>query len=186
MITLPNNNGNNFNNADGAVKFTVSVAARGIDGLTKNRYETKAHIIPDENGNTGAAKSKIQNAELGESQNETLSATVNMYGAIIREGSLSGSILSFVPTDNGGGNAPADVRHQSKFYVWRIAIGDWGTDVKISGTQSGSVVTTDNYVYVLADNKLTVSGTYTVELMEVTNTQYPAAGVVIWRSGSGN
>lgn len=105
-----------------------------------------------------------------------------MYGAIIRKGSLSDGILSFDSSDtaNGEEGAPADVRHRSKFYVWRIAIGDWGTDVNISDTQSGSVVTTDNYVYVLADNELTVSGTYTVELMEVTNTQYPAAGVVIW------
>lgn len=183
VITLPNNDGNNFDNADGAVKFTVSVAARGIDGLTKNRYETKAHVIPDENGNTGEPQSKIQDATLGESQNKTLSATVNMYGAIIRKGSTEGNIISFEQTDNGGGNAPADVRHQSKFYVWRIVKDEWNSEnngVKISGTASGAVVTTDNYVYVLADNKLTVSGTYTVELMEVTNTQYPAAGVVIW------
>ena len=186
VITLPNNDGNNFDNADGAVKFTVSVAAQGIDGLTKNRYETKAHVVPDENENTGgAAQSKIQNAELGESQNETLSATVNIYGAIIREGSLSDGILSFDSSDTASGEegAPADVRHQSKFYVWRIAKDEWNSEnngVKISSTASGAVVTTDNYVYVLADNKLTVSGTYTVELMEVTNTQYPAAGVVIW------
>lgn len=186
VITLPNNDGNNFDNADGAVKFTVSVAARDITGLTKTEYETTAHIIPDEKRETGEPQSKIQDATLGESQNKILSATVNMYGAIIRKGSTEGNIISFEQTDNGGGNAPADVRHQSKFYVWRIAIGDWEKYVNISGTQSGAVVTTDNYVYVLADNKLTVSGTYTVELMEVTNTQYPAAGVVIWRSGSGN
>ena len=182
VITLPNNDGNNFNNADGAVELTVRVAAQGIAGLTQNSYETKAHVIPDENRNTDEAKSKIQDATLGESQNKILSATVNMYGAIIRKGSLSDGILSFDSSDtaNGEEGAPADVRHQSKFYVWRIAIGDWEKYVNISGTQSGAVVTTDNYVYVLADNKLTVSGTYTVELMEVTNTQYPAAGVVIW------
>ncbi len=183
VITLPNNDGNNFNNADGAVELTVRVAAQGIAGLTQNSYETKAHIIPDESGETGEPQSKIQDATLGESLNETLSATVNMYGAIIREGSTEGNIISFEQTDNGGGNAPADVRHQSKFYVWRIVKDEWNSEnngVKISGTASGAVVTTDNYVYVLADNKLTVSGTYTVELMEVTNTQYPAAGVVIW------
>lgn len=188
VITLPNNK-DNFTNTNGAVNFTVSVAARDITGLTKTEYETTAHIIPDEKGETGEPQSKIQDATLGESQNKTLSATVNMYGAIIREGSLSDGILSFDSSDTASGEegAPADVRHQSKFYVWRIAIDDdWGTDVKISGTASGSVVTTDDYVYVLADNKLTVSGDYTVELMEVTNTQYPAAGVVIWRSGSGN
>lgn len=181
VITLPNNK-DNFDNASGAVNFTVSVAAQAITGLTQNEYETAAHIIPDENRNTDEAKSKIQDATLGESQNKILSATVNMYGAIIRKGSLSDGILSFDSSDtaNGEEGAPADVRHRSKFYVWRIAIGDWGTDVNISDTQSGSVVTTDNYVYVFADNKLTVSGTYTVELMEVTNTQYPAAGVVIW------
>lgn len=186
VITLPNNDGNNFDNADGAVELTVRVAAQGIAGLTQNSYETKAHVIPDENGNTGgAAQSKIQDVELGESQNETLSATVNMYGAIIRKGSLSDGIISFDSSDtaNGEEGAPADVRHQSKFYVWRIAKDEWNSEnngVKISSTASGAVVTTDNYVYVLADNKLTVSGTYTVELMEVTNTQYPAAGVVIW------
>lgn len=188
VITLPNNK-DNFTNTNGAVNFTVSVAARDITGLTKTEYETTAHIIPDEKWETGEPQSKIQDATLGESQNKTLSATVNMYGAIIREGSLSDGILSFDSSDTASGEegAPADVRHQSKFYVWRIAIDDdWGTDVKISGTASGSVVTTDDYVYVLADNKLTVSGDYTVELMEVTNTQYPAAGVVIWRSGSGN
>lgn len=188
VITLPNNK-DNFTNTNGAVNFTVSVAARDITGLTKTEYETTAHIIPDEKRETGEPQSKIQDATLGESQNETLSATVNMYGAIIREGSLLDGIISFDSSDtaNGEEGAPADVRHQSKFYVWRIAIDDdWGTDVKISGTASGSVVTTDDYVYVLADNKLTVSGDYTVELMEVTNTQYPAAGVVIWRSGSGN
>lgn len=108
-----------------------------------------------------------------------------MYGAIIRKGSLSDGILSFDSSDtaNGEEGAPADVRHQSKFYVWRIVKDEWNSEnngVKISGTASGAVVTTDNYVYVLADNELTVSGTYTVELMEVTNTQYPAAGVVIW------
>ena len=182
VITLPNNK-DNFTNTNGAVNFTVSVAARDITGLTKTEYETTAHIIPDEKGETGEPQSKIQDATLGESQNETLSATVNMYGAIIREGSTEGNIISFEQTDNGGGNAPADVRHQSKFYVWRIVKDEWNSEnngVKISGTASGAVVTTDNYVYVLADNKLTVSGTYTVELMEVTNTQYPAAGVVIW------
>lgn len=183
VITLPNNDGNNFDNADGAVELTVRVAAQGIAGLTQNSYETKAHVIPDEKRETGEPQSKIQDATLGESQNETLSATVNMYGAIIRKGSTEGNIISFEQTDNGGGNAPADVRHQSKFYVWRIVKDEWNSEnngVKISGTASGAVVTTDNYVYVLADNKLTVSGTYTVELMEVTNTQYPAAGVVIW------
>ncbi len=182
VITLPNNK-DNFTNTNGAVNFTVSVAARDITGLTKTEYETTAHIIPDEKGETGEPQSKIQDATLGESQNETLSATVNMYGAIIRKGSTEGNIISFEQTDNGGGNAPADVRHQSKFYVWRIVKDEWNSEnngVKISGTASGAVVTTDNYVYVLADNKLTVSGTYTVELMEVTNTQYPAAGVVIW------
>ena len=182
VITLPNNK-DNFTNTNGAVNFTVSVAARDITGLTKTEYETTAHIIPDEKRETGEPQSKIQDATLGESQNETLSATVNMYGAIIRKGSTEGNIISFEQTDNGGGNAPADVRHQSKFYVWRIVKDEWNSEnngVKISGTASGAVVTTDNYVYVLADNKLTVSGTYTVELMEVTNTQYPAAGVVIW------
>ena len=178
VITLPNNK-DNFTNTNGAVNFTVSVAAQAITGLTQNEYET-AHIIPDEKGETGEPQSKIQDATLGESQNETLSATVNMYGAIIRKGSTEGNIISFEQTDNGGGNAPADVRHRSKFYVWRIATTYWKNGVNISGTASGAVVTTDNYVYVLADNKLTVSGTYTVELMEVTNTQYPAAGVVIW------
>ena len=181
VITLPNNK-DNFTNTNGAVNFTVSVAAQAITGLTQNEYETAAHIIPDESGETGEPQSKIQDATLGESQNETLSATVNIYGAIIRKGSLSDGILSFDSSDtaNGEEGAPADVRHQSKFYVWRIATTYWKNGVNISGTASGAVVTTDNYVYVLADNELTVSGTYTVELMEVTNTQYPAAGVVIW------
>ena len=183
VITLPNNK-DNFTNTNGAVNFTVSVAARDITGLTKTEYETTA-LIPDEKGETGEPQSKIQDATLGESQNETLSATVNMYGAIIRKGSLLDGIISFDSSDtaNGEEGAPADVRHQSKFYVWRIAKDEWNSEnngVKISSTASGAVVTTDNYVYVLADNKLTVSGTYTVELMEVTNTQYPAAGVVIW------
>ena len=167
VITLPNNK-DNFDNADGAVEFTVSVAAQDITGLTQNEYETAAHIIPDESGETGEPQSKIQDATLGESLNETLSATVNMYGAIVRQGSLSADgILSFDSSDTASGEegAPADVRHRSKFYVWRIATTYWKNGVNISGTESGSVVTTDNYVYVLADNKLSVSRDYTVEVM---------------------
>lgn len=77
------------------------------------------------------------------------------------------------------------MRHADKYYVWRIAATDWNENMVTNGV---SYVTTDGYIYIAASTALALnnfSGDVIV-LMEVTNTQYPAAGAVVWTYTSGN
>ncbi len=166
VITLPNNK-NNFSGD----KLTVSVETQSTTGKQPVNYYTDPV--------TGEAQQTY--AEPAEQQDGVISAEVTLYDAVIRSGQLNGTTLTY-NVQNTGTDAPADIRHQDKFYVWRIT----GTDVNVPGTNVETVVT-DTATYVIIGNAqvtgltVTVGGTdISVELLEVANPQYPAAGTVIW------
>ena len=167
VITLPNN----ANKFDGD-KLTVSVDMQPTTGTTPVNYYT-APV-------TGEAQQTY--AEPVRQQNGVISAEVTLYGAVIRSGQWNGTTLTYKAEDTGT-NAPADIRHQDKFYVWRIT----GTNITVSGTNVDvETVVTDTATYVIIGNAqvtgltVTVGGATSIELLEVANPQYPAAGTVIW------
>ena len=128
----------------------------------------------------------MQNAT--DPENTSIQATVNLFNIVHRYGNPSGNTLTFVENDpyaNTETAAPEDVRHADKYYVWRIAETDWNENMVANGV---SYVTTDGYIYVAASNSLSnVDRDDDIVLMEVTNTQYPAAGAVVWSlQDSGN
>ena len=170
VITLPNNK-DNFSGD----KLTVSVKTQSTTGEAVNYYTESV---------TGEAQQTY--AEPVEQQSGSISAEVTLYGAVIRSGEITGNTLTYNKAEDKAEDtdtdAPADIRHQDKFYVWRIT----GTDVNVSDTNV-ETVTTDTAIYVIIGNAqvtgltVTVDGTATyIELLEVANPQYPAAGTVIW------
>ena len=165
VITLPNNK-NNFSSD----KLTVSVEMQPTTGTTPVNYYT-APV-------TGEAQQTY--AEPVRQQNGVISAEVTLYDAVIRSGQWNGTTLTYEAKDTAT-NAPADIRHQDKFYVWRIT----GTNITVSGTNVEKV-DTDTATYVIIGNAqvkiltVTVGGATSIELLEVANPQYPAAGTVIW------
>ena len=166
VITLPNNK-DNFSDDN---KLTVSVKTQSTTGEAVNYYTESV---------TGEAQQTY--AEPARQQDGNISAEVTLYDAVIRSGEFTGNTLTY-KVQNMATDAPADIRHQDKFYVWRIT----GTNITVSGTNV-ETVTTDTAIYVIIGNAqvtgstVTVGGTDTsVELLEVANPQYPAAGTVIW------
>ena len=132
VITLPNNK----NNFDGD-KLTVSVEMQPTTGTTPVNYYT----VPV----TGEVQQTY--AEPARQQDGVISAEVTLYDAVIRSGQLNGTTLTYEAVDTGGTDAPADIRHQDKFYVWRIT----GTNITVSGTNVETVVT-DTATYVIRGN----------------------------------
>ena len=167
VITLPNNT-NNFSGD----KLTVSVETQSTTGKQPVNYYTDPV--------TGEAQQTY--AEPVEQQSGSISAEVTLYDAVTRSGQFAGNTLTYNKAEDTDTDAPADIRHQDKFYVWRIT----GTDITISD-KSVETVDTDTATYVIIGNAqvtgstVTVGGTdISVELLEVANPQYPAAGTVIW------
>ena len=113
-------------------------------------------------------------------ENTSIQATVNLFDIVHRYDRLENGTLTFVENDpyaNTETAAPEDVRHADKYYVWRIAKNHWTADMVGEGV---SYVTTDGYIYVAASIVLSnVDSGDDIVLMEVTNTQYPAAGAVV-------
>lgn len=186
VVTLPNNDTDNFSDIS-SLNITVNAYSTI---LTTTPYETAGVTYGNsesgdgtESGGEAENDSKVQNAT--DPENTSIQATVNLFNIVHRYGNPSGNTLTFVENDpyaNTETAAPEDVRHADKYYVWRIAAGDWNENMVANGV---SYVTTDGYIYVAASNSLNnFSGT--IELMEVTNTQYPAAGAVVWTYTSGN
>lgn len=182
VVTLPNNNTDNFSDIN---SLNISVNAYSTT-LGTTKYETAGVTYGDsESGDGTENDSKVQDAT--DPENTSIETTVNLYDIIHRYDRLENGTLTFVENDpyaNTETAAPEDVRHADKYYVWRIAKNHWTADMVGEGV---SYVTTDGYIYVAASNSLSnVDRGDDIVLMEVTNTQYPAAGAVVWTYTSGN
>lgn len=180
VVTLPNNNTDNFS---GINSLNILVNAYSTTLGTTN-YETAGVTYGDsESGGEAENDSKVQNAT--DPENTSIQATVNLFNIVHRYGNPSGTTLTFKAENTSTAEgAPEDVRHADKYYVWRIAASNWDENMVANGV---SYVTTDGYIYVAASNSLSNVGSGAdIVLMEVTNTQYPAAGAVVWTYTSGN
>lgn len=189
VVTLPNNDTDNFS---GISSLNITVNAYSTT-LTTTPYETTGVTYGNsesgdgtESGGEAENDSKVQNAT--DPENTSIQATVNLFNIVHRYGNPSGNTLTFVENDpyaNTETAAPEDVRHADKYYVWRIAESNWDENMVANGV---SYVTTDGYIYVAASIVLSnVDSGDDIVLMEVTNTQYPAAGAVVWSlQDSGN
>lgn len=182
VVTLPNNDYTTFSDIS-SLNITVNAYSTT---LTKTPYATAGVTYGDsESGGEAENDSKVQDAT--DPENTSIQATVNLFNIVHRYGNPSGNTLTFVENDpyaNTETAAPEDVRHADKYYVWRIAATYWDENMVANGV---SYVTTDGYIYVAASNSLSnVDRGYDIVLMEVTNTQYPAAGAVVCTYTSGN
>lgn len=185
VVTLPNNDTDNFS---GISSLNITVNAYSTT-LTTTNYETAGVTYGNsesgdgtESGGEAENDSKVQNAT--DPENTSIQATVNLFNIVHRYGNPSGTTLTFKAENTSTAEgAPEDVRHADKYYVWRIAKNHWTADMVGEGV---SYVTTDGYIYVAASNSLSNVDSGTIELMEVTNTQYPAAGAIVWTYTSGN
>lgn len=172
VVTLPNNNTDNFS---GISSLNITVNAYSTT-LTTTPYETAGVTYGDsESGDGTGTDTKVQGAT--DPENTSIEATVNLFDIVHRYGRLENGTLTFVESDSTAEGAPEDVRHANKYYVWRIAASNWDENMVANGV---SYVTTDGYIYVAASNSLSnVDRGDDIVLMEVTNTQYPAAGAIV-------
>ena len=183
VVTLPNNDYTTFSDIS-SLNITVNAYSTTL-GTTN--YETAGVTYGDsESGGETGTDTKVQGAT--DPENTSIQATVNLFDIVHRYDRLENGTLTFVENDpyaNTETAAPEDVRHADKYYVWRIAETDWNENMVANGV---SYVTTDGYIYVAASNSLSnVDRDDDIVLMEVTNTQYPAAGAVVWSlQDSGN
>lgn len=190
VVTLPNNDTDNFS---GISSLNITVNAYSTT-LTTTPYETAGVTYGNsesgdgtESGGEAENDSKVQNAT--DPENTSIQATVNLFNIVHRYGNPSGNTLTFVENDpyaNTETAAPEDVRHADKYYVWRIAATYWNNN---SVSASGATpVITDGYIYIAASTALALNNFSgdDIVLMEVTNTQYPAAGAIVWTYTSGN
>ena len=189
VVTLPNNDTDNFS---GINSLNILVNAYRTT-LTTTNYETAGVTYGDsesgdgtESGGETGTDTKVQGVT--DPENISIEATVNLFDIVHRYGNPSGNTLTLVENDpyaNTETAAPEDVRHADKYYVWRIAASNWDENMVANGV---SYVTTDGYIYVAASIVLSnVDSGDDIVLMEVTNTQYPAAGAVVWSlQDSGN
>lgn len=186
VVTLPNNDTDNFSDIS-SLNITVNAYSTT---LTTTPYETAGVTYGDSESGDGTesggdtSNTKVQGVT--DPENISIEATVNLFDIIHRYGSLSGTTLTFKAENTSTAEgAPEDVRHADKYYVWRIAASNWNENMVTNGV---SYVTTDGYIYVAASNSLSnVDRGDDIVLMEVTNTQYPAAGAVVWSlQDSGN
>ena len=180
VVTLPNNDYTTFRDIS-SLNITVNAYSTT---LTPTNYETAGVTYGDsESGGETGTDTKVQGVT--DPENISIEATVNLFNIVHRYGNPSGNTLTFKAENTSTAEgAPEDVRHADKYYVWRIAAGDWNENMVTNGV---SYVTTDGYIYVAASNSLSNVGSGAdIVLMEVTNTQYPAAGAVVWTYTSGN
>lgn len=175
VVTLPNNDYTTFRDIS-SLNITVNAYSTT---LTPTNYETAGVTYGDsESGGETGTDTKVQGAT--DPENTSIQATVNLFDIVHRYGSPSGTTLTFKAENTSTAEgAPEDVRHADKYYVWRIAATDWNNN---SVSASGATpVITDGYIYIAASTALALNNfSGTIELMEVTNTQYPAAGAVVW------
>lgn len=172
VITLPNNEANfgAANATGGYVPFTMTVNEYSA-ALVETDYTTPAVSV---SGTTGQSQSALQNVE--QRAESEISTTANLYRAVIRSITYSGNTVTYSVT--GGNNVVTDVRHANSYYVLRVE-----GEVTVSGY---TTVHTDVATYIILPTvssngcNITITGLKgTVQLLEVTNMQYPAAGTVI-------
>lgn len=186
VVTLPNNDTDNFSDIS-SLNITVNAYSTT---LTTTPYETAGVTYGDsesgdgtESGGETGTDTKVQGAT--DPENTSIEATVNLFDIVHRYGRLENRTLTFVESGSTADGAPEDVRHADKYYVWRIAATDWNNN-RVSASGATPVIT-DGYIYIAASTALALNNfSGTIELMEVTNTQYPAAGAVVWTYTSGN
>lgn len=183
VVTLPNNK----TISEDTISVTIAEAK---DTLHITNIITQPAFNKDDIGSVVDGSGSESEVEATGS----ISATVNLYGAVIRKIEVSGSSgsykVTYTVTDNGGSDAPADIRHEDKYYVLRIK-------GEVSSANGYEVFTVGEYSYVIiggydagtADSiNLTTTGSISeVALMEVTNPQYPASGTIlqIWPEQGG-
>lgn len=172
VITLPNNEANfgAANATGGYVPFTMTVNEYSA-ALVETDYTTPAVSV---SGTTGQSQSALQNAN--PQAEGKISTTANLYRAVIRNIEYSGNTVTYSVT--GGNNVVTDVRHANSYYVLRVE-----GEVTVSGY---TTVHTDVATYIILptvssnSSNITITGLKgTVQLLEVINMQYPAAGTVI-------
>lgn len=183
VITLPNNQ-NNLTVSNLTVSVSTLNGKTPLVSLNSSEYfTTGALTIEDDN------QDKVQDVTNATTvAPDNISADVNLYNATVRSGNYDARKLTFsavteAETDSDKINPPTDVRHNNKYYVWRVE----GTDVKVVGN-TVITITTDKYLYIVigdsavSNKEVTINGTPSeIVLMEVTNPQYPAAGTIIDR-----
>lgn len=183
VVTLPNNK----TISEDTISVTIAEAK---DTLHITNIITQPAFNKDDIGSVVDGSGSESEVEATGS----ISATVNLYGAVIRKIEVSESSgsykVTYTVTDNGGSDAPADIRHEDKYYVLRIK-------GEVSSANGYEVFTVGEYSYVIiggydagtADSiNLTTTGSISeVALMEVTNPQYPASGTIlqIWHEQGG-
>ena len=183
VVTLPNNK----TISEDTISVTIAEAK---DTLHITNIITQPAFNKDDIGSVVDGSGSEAEVEAAGS----ISATVNLYGAVIRKIEVSESSgsykVTYTVTDNGGSDAPADIRHEDKYYVLRIK-------GEVSSANGYEVFTVGEYSYVIiggydagtADSiNLTTTGSVSeVALMEVTNPQYPASGTIlqIWPEQGG-
>lgn len=183
VVTLPNNK----TISEDTISVTIAEAK---DTLHITNIITQPAFNKDDIGSVVDGSGSESEVEAAGS----ISATVNLYGAVIRKIEVSESSgsykVTYTVTDNGGSDAPADIRHEDKYYVLRIK-------GEVSSANGYEVFTVGEYSYVIiggydagtADSiNLTTTGSVSeVALMEVTNPQYPASGTIlqIWPEQGG-
>lgn len=182
VVTLPNNDYTTFS---GISSLNITVNAYSTT-LTTTNYETAGVTYGDsESGGETGTDTKVQGVT--DPENISIEATVNLFDIVHRYGNPSGNTLTFKAENTSTAEgAPEDVRHADKYYVWRIAATDWNNN---SVSASGATpVITDGYIYIAASTALALNNFSgdDIVLMEVTNTQYPAAGAIVWTYTSGN
>lgn len=172
VITLPNNEANfgAANATGGYVSFMVTVNEYSA-ALVETDYITPAVSV---SGTTGQSQSALQNVE--QRAESEISTTANLYSAVIRNIEYNGNTVTYSVT--GGNNVVTDVRHANSYYVLRVE-----GEVTVSGY---TTVHTDVATYIILptvssnSSNITITGLKgTVQLLEVTNMQYPSAGTVI-------
>ena len=183
VVTLPNNK----TISEDTISVTIAEAK---DTLHITNIITQPAFNKDDIGSVVDGSGSESEVEATGS----ISATVNLYGAVIRKIEVSESLgsykVTYTVTDNGGSDAPADIRHEDKYYVLRVK-------GEVSSANGYEVFTVGEYSYVIiggydagtADSiNLTTTGSISeVALMEVTNPQYPASGTIlqIWPEQGG-
>ena len=193
VITLPNNQ----TNLVGNVEVSASVGEDFAYVVKNTEYYTAVLNVNDALVGSGSTdkidvdETPVQKENTADGEEyftaplaEGGSAVVNFFGAVIRSVDVNGSVYTYKVTDGGTEGAPEDLRHSGKYYVWRIS------GENLSGLQNAIEMDGVYYVVIgdteINEHTLDLSGignVTQVALMEVTNTQFPASGIVLWVNG---
>lgn len=193
VITLPNNQ----TNLVGNVEVSASVGEDFAYVVKNTEYYTAVLNVNDALVGSGSTdkidvdETPVQKENTADGEeyftaplDEGGSVVVNFFSAVIRSVDVNGSVYTYKVTGGGTEGAPEDLRHSGKYYVWRIS------GENLSGVQNAIEMDGVYYVVIgdteINEHTLDLSGignVTQVALMEVTNTQFPASGIVLWVNG---